>query len=153
MHPRYLRERRAFRACASVPVARTLVMVGDSTMRKQFHSLCAVLDGPHARCNNLASTPWRHLCSKTAASPCSSCSGRLGRGHIDVLFYSHPMLNASALGGLDAAGAAAPRVDVVYFGAGLWLLWPTPFWATNGVLWATWQQFVGCAPIFIFFFL
>ena len=147
--PHYLRERHAFHACATrstLRAPRVLVMVGDSTMRKQFRALCMVLDGPGLRCNDAGSAHWRRACVATGSLPCQSCAGRLGDAHLLALYYLQPLLNPNALDAVrDAVHAGAPRPDAIYFGAGMWLLWKTysvNFNEAERRMWISWPKFV-----------
>lgn len=123
---------------------RSIFFVGDSTFRNQFQAFCLGMSvdwtrskwdrAPAPLFKNISAVDYRRPCGHTPTlnsnEPYESrCVGRWGNHRVQALHISSISIGASISKAVSEAPAPWTNVppDVVYFGAGLWYLWPVPF--------------------------
>ena len=140
---------------------RSIYFVGDSTFRNQFQAICLGMGStwnmtawkPPNQASRPAVPPVREACRRgrdkkftdkvEATSPPfqSLCTGMLG-GYlvlaVHVLSLGFSANISRAVESVPSPWTRTPP-DVVYFGAGQWLLWPVPF-VENAVDWSTYDD-------------
>ena len=137
-----------------------IAFVGDSTMRNLFHSLCLAMN-----VRQLGEDQGKHCVASCAGRLLerdrerdSADLERDGRRRPDVVAVfagstavdpdalgrtlRHLEDDGGALGAAWAAFAGDRPPDAVFFGAGLWLQWPTPF-APSREQWTSYPYWLG----------
>jgi hypothetical protein len=103
-------------ASRGVPGQYVLWLVGDSTFRNQYVALCTAMD-------SLDMAVGKQLADKPRPA---ACTGRLGPTRMVVVFWEAVQFESKLRVMKETKRAyGLPRPDAVYFGAGLWQLWPT----------------------------
>lgn len=138
-NPSLREEQRAFHArfrggSAALGTSVAAIFLGDSTMRNQFNALCHALP-PGERAQAVLHLEAAYEIERQRAARGSdelqlaTCTGRLGATRLRLAFVSRPFFEGAQrrLFARTVALLRWPRVDVVYFGSGLWVEWPVPF--------------------------